>query len=360
MGSSLAPAINVVIDALNAGHGINCVGTPDVVTPTKDSIIGRIASTSNKLTLSTKMAKDCFRQQDVLRNITEDAVDTIYGKGVLKAFPKGSKITNQDETGCSVYFILQGKVDVYVAGHLVATRCAKECVGEMSALDPTQRRSASLVAIEDVKILELDYDSFNFMLDENPKILKNLAVVLCNRLRERSKFFRTPNEKINFFIGSSSESLNDIKMFKETLNSIASERGVAIEINLWDEKVFTPSKSGLEALIAAAQHSDFAAFFLTPEDKIIVRGEDKLAPRDNVVFELGLFMGIVGRDRVYAFIPHQIGNSMQIPSDLNGITHVQYQKIEDVEASGVKNISYDFTSAIAKILDKIMDKGVRL
>lgn len=360
MGSSLGPAINAVIDALNAGHGINCVGTPDVVTPTKDSIIGRIASTSNKLTLSTKMAKDCFRQQDIMRNVADEMVDNIYEKGIRKTFFKGEKITTQDDAGASVYFILQGKVDVYVAGHLVATRCAKECVGEMSALDPTQRRSATLFAVEDVEVLELGYDLFNEMLEESPRTLKNTAIVLCNRLRERSKFLKTPNKEINIFIGSSKEGQKIADEFKVELSVKLKENGRRVEVNVWHENTFSPSQSNLESLIDEAQKSDFAVFVLTSDDKIVIREDEMMAPRDNVVFELGLFMGCIGRDRTYALILEEHLKEIRIPTDLNGITQLVYSEIEQQNSDNTISKRYDFTRAISTILNKVMDKGVRL
>jgi hypothetical protein len=61
---------------------------------------------------------------------------------------------------------------------------------------------------------------------------------------------------------------------------------------------------------------------LTPDDWTTSRGERALSPRDNVIFELGLFMGRLGRTRT--FIVHQTGAQVKMPSDLAGVTTAQY------------------------------------
>jgi predicted nucleotide-binding protein len=47
---------------------------------------------------------------------------------------------------------------------------------------------------------------------------------------------------------------------------------------------------------------DFAILVLTPDDLTQSRGKQQPSPRDNVVFELGLFIGALGRDRVFMVV----------------------------------------------------------
>ncbi len=63
---------------------------------------------------------------------------------------------------------------------------------------------------------------------------------------------------------------------------------------------------------------DFAVLVLTPDDMVQSRGTSSLTPRDNVLFELGLFMGGIGRDRT--FVVHDRSQAMRMPSDLAGVT----------------------------------------
>src|SRR5262245_18367231 len=54
------------------------------------------------------------------------------------------------------------------------------------------------------------------------------------------------------------------------------------------------------------------------------------APRDNVLFELGQFIGRVGRDRAYYLFDREI--KVKLPSDLAGITGASYTRGRDWRA----------------------------
>ena len=74
----------------------------------------------------------------------------------------------------------------------------------------------------------------------------------------------------------------------------------------------------LETLVKAKRQYDFAILVLTPDDLANKKGAQLFLPRDNVVFELGLFMGALGKDRTFILLKkkEQIG----LRSDLAGIT----------------------------------------
>lgn len=55
-------------------------------------------------------------------------------------------------------------------------------------------------------------------------------------------------------------------------------------------------------------------FILAPDDMTFSKDETKPAPRDNVLFESGLFMGVLGRERVFLVYDQAVG--LKIPSDL--------------------------------------------
>lgn len=68
--------------------------------------------------------------------------------------------------------------------------------------------------------------------------------------------------------------------------------------------------------------SDFALAIAQPDD--VVRSRKKMQPtlRDNVLFELGLFMGKLTRHR--AILIHPRVSSLKLPSDLHGLTLLSY------------------------------------
>jgi len=73
----------------------------------------------------------------------------------------------------------------------------------------------------------------------------------------------------------------------------------ACEVTIWSQGVFGLSEGTLESLAATLDDFDFAVLVLTPDDLSISRGSSLPAPHDNVLFELGLFMGALGRQRTY-------------------------------------------------------------
>jgi hypothetical protein len=90
---------------------------------------------------------------------------------------------------------------------------------------------------------------------------------------------------------------------------------------------FNPGTSTLERLIELTREVDFAAFVFAQDDWTASNpssssdlGAGQASPRDNVVFEAGLFGGVLGMRRT--FILH--ANGAKLPSDLLGLTCVRY------------------------------------
>ena len=93
------------------------------------------------------------------------------------------------------------------------------------------------------------------------------------------------------FVGSSSEGLSVAKALQSGLAEAA-------DITLWAQGIFQPSYGYLESLVKALDQADFAILILTPDDTTASREQELNSPRDNVIFELGLFIGRLGRQAV--------------------------------------------------------------
>ena len=98
-------------------------------------------------------------------------------------------------------------------------------------------------------------------------------------------------------------------------------------MTIWDQGVFPLSEGTLPALDAVADQSDFAVVVLTPDDVTTKRGQTYDVPRDNVLFELGFFMGRLGVERTY-MVSSRV-NSPTLPSDLAGITTATFAERTD-------------------------------
>ncbi|MGN6663954.1 MAG: TIR domain-containing protein [Solirubrobacterales bacterium] len=123
----------------------------------------------------------------------------------------------------------------------------------------------------------------------------------------------------SLFIGSSTERLE----YAEALQSVLDRHFLT---KLWTYGVFLPGEGTLASLIERAKQTDFAALFLTPDDEVLVRGEYLKVPRDNLVFELGLFIGRIGALRTFFLVPR---DGVDLPSDLQGITPIDYRADRD-------------------------------
>jgi hypothetical protein len=115
------------------------------------------------------------------------------------------------------------------------------------------------------------------------------------------------------FIASSSEGLEVAKTVRALLLQELREKA---KVTPWTRE-FDLSATYIESLEKASQEADFAVLVVTPDDITISRDKKKSAPRDNVVFELGLFMGCLGRQR--CFIVNEEKSDLKLPTDLLGV-----------------------------------------
>ena len=92
------------------------------------------------------------------------------------------------------------------------------------------------------------------------------------------------------FVGSSTEGLKIAQAMQVLLDT-------ACQVETWAQGVFGLSQGTLESLVQALPRFDFAILILTADDLTVSRGLERAAARDNVLFELGLFMGSLGRER---------------------------------------------------------------
>lgn len=126
------------------------------------------------------------------------------------------------------------------------------------------------------------------------------------------------SNKPRLFIGSASESLNIARALESELIDVArTER--------WD-KAFRPGYYTLDELSRKASEVDFAVFILGQEDKTDSKGKIVQSPRDNVVYEAGLFAGKLGIARVFLLVD---ARGTKIPTDWEGLGYVTFDPSTD-------------------------------
>src|SRR5262247_1941916 len=126
-------------------------------------------------------------------------------------------------------------------------------------------------------------------------------------------------DKPRIFLGSSGQQQKLVQALTRGLEDVA-------HVEPWTTS-FNPGTSTLERLLELAREVDFAAFVFAHDDWTAdspassdPSGSGQASPRDNVVFEAGLFGAALGMRRT--FILHASG--AKLPSDLLGLTRVLY------------------------------------
>ena len=122
--------------------------------------------------------------------------------------------------------------------------------------------------------------------------------------------------KARVFIASSSEDLKVARAVRTNLESDA-------EVTVWKEGAFALGKFPLEALTELVRDNDFAVCVCAPTDQTQMRQQAVQVVRDNVIFEMGLFIGRYGRQR--CFIVQPTGVELHLPLDVFGVTPGYYE-----------------------------------
>lgn len=153
----------------------------------------------------------------------------------------------------------------------------------------------------------------------------------------------TPDKK-RLFIGSSFKELPLADKIRGYLQN-------DFDINIWHNDwnipgapVFVVNKSFLQDLLKASLQYDFGLMLGTSDDKVVREGKVIMQPRDNILFEFGLFLGRMGTSRCALLVEKGI----HVPSDLEGTTQAQFERDDNASLlRGVREIRDKFLSAPA-------------
>lgn len=121
--------------------------------------------------------------------------------------------------------------------------------------------------------------------------------------------------KPRLFIASSAESLDIAEAVNVNLDH-------ELEVTIWTGGTFKLSSTTIDDLLQKASSVDFALFIFTPDDIATIRSRTEPVVRDNVLFEMGLFIGAIGKERSFILKPRDI--ETHLPTDLLGVTPADY------------------------------------
>jgi len=267
----------------------------------------------------------------------------------LRELAMNEVLISQDGEENDIYFIISGSVNVEANGRLVAVRQARMHVGEMALIDSKSRRCATVKAAEKTVVAKVQQSDFSRIAASYPDLWRRIAVELCDRLRNRNRMIRCPNEVPNVFICSSSENLSVAEQIQLGLEHHQSV------VRVWTDQVFGPMKYTMEDLEREVGSTDVAIVVITKDDVVRSRKKQTAAPRDNVVFELGLFMGQIGRQRTIMVMPR--ASKLKLPSDLLGLNPITYNPPSD--PSDKRQLAASLASVCTQLKSAIDSLGCR-
>lgn len=257
----------------------------------------------------------------------------------IETFAARQIVFEQGANSTDFYLVLVGAVVIETNGRPGPNhRKAGDHFGEMTLIDASTRRSATVRALEDTVVARVSEKDFAALAQEHPVMWRALAVEIASRLRQRLLDVPRRNEKPFVFIGSSREGLVVANALKAGIESDQ------VDVRVWTDGVFGASETTIESLENTIRSADFAVLVFSPDDKLRTREETHFVPRDNVIFELGLFMGALSRSRTFVVRPRGglrtrlsglvgrvldiIGpekKALKVPTDLLNVTALVYE-----------------------------------
>jgi hypothetical protein len=155
--------------------------------------------------------------------------------------------------------------------------------------------------------------------------------------------------KPTLFIGSSTARLPIAYGLKQLLADCA-------DVTVWNEAPeFVMGESILNGLIRVGEGYDFALLVFGQDDVTMMGGVELPTVRDNVIFELGLFMGHMGTGRAFWLSPRG-SRAPYLSSDLGGIIHLEF---DEPEMAGAAALVESLAETRDKIVRQISSLGFR-
>jgi CRP/FNR family cyclic AMP-dependent transcriptional regulator len=261
---------------------------------------------------------NCMELQELAAGAYQGAKELAGAVTELIELKPGATLISEGDNEEALYFILAGKLQITIKGDKIDYRGVGTHVGEM-ALVLTSLRTATVRAYEPSVVGRVEGTVFREIANRHPKIWENTARVLAQRLDYRKRFIRDPNPRPFIFIGSSGEQADVANSIKDGLNC------PDVDCEVWNEPdVFPHGDSFLDTILHKARKSDFAILIFGRDDKTISRGTKRFSPRDNVVFEAGMFMGSIGKKRTFVVTDRK--SKLKMLSDLDGIKVLGFEK----------------------------------
>ncbi|WP_224245050.1 cyclic nucleotide-binding domain-containing protein [Hyalangium gracile] len=136
---------------------------------------------AQKSEFSAESVMELLRAVDLFALLVPEELDRLRCDLVARRFGKNERIIEEGEEGHTFYLVVSGEVSVRTGKGLEVTRLKRgNYFGEMSLLTG-EPRAATVVAMEDSVLLELDRPAFARMFVTHPGLARQLSSLLARR-----------------------------------------------------------------------------------------------------------------------------------------------------------------------------------
>lgn len=126
---------------------------------------------------------EALKQASLSCFLSEADLERVFNAGKQVYLKKGQVLFSEGAFQETMYIILSGKVEVYKKHKHIAVRETGDFLGEM-ALVESKPRSASVRALADTEVLEIDKETFFKYFASNPKVVWEILKDVSARNRE--------------------------------------------------------------------------------------------------------------------------------------------------------------------------------
>ena len=136
---------------------------------------------------STSCNMNLLRQAQLFADLSLEEIESVSCRVTLREFKKGEVILYEEDTNRFMYSVLEGEVKVYYSSEdgkesIVAFHGAGDSFGEVSLIDQ-QTTPATVAAMEKSLVLIISREDFFVIIQNQPKVMHKLLLLLSGRLR---------------------------------------------------------------------------------------------------------------------------------------------------------------------------------
>jgi len=117
-----------------------------------------------------------------LKEITMDLIDLFRHDTSFQGIAAGQPVFLAGDAGRVMFVLIEGQADVLVGDEVVESAGPGAILGEMALIDDAPR-SATVIARTECRLLPIDVERFNTLIQKTPDFARHVMKVMADRIR---------------------------------------------------------------------------------------------------------------------------------------------------------------------------------